>query len=92
MTESCSRFRCRVGHAFSADSMWTNQSEALESALWTALRSLEENAALARQFAEKARNRNHTGVATRFDEKAHDLDKHAAVIREILMKDLNKTR
>jgi len=40
------RFRCRVGHAFSIESMDAKQAEMLESALWAALRALEERANL----------------------------------------------
>ena len=32
------RFRCRVGHAYSSDSMAIAQSESAEAALWTAKR------------------------------------------------------
>ena len=40
------RFRCRVGHAFSDDGMRAGYTESVESALWSAVRSLEESAAL----------------------------------------------
>jgi two-component system chemotaxis response regulator CheB len=57
------RFECRVGHAYSADSMVVAQDEATERAL----RSLEENAALARRMADRARARKSSRVADRFD-------------------------
>jgi len=78
------RFRCHVGHAFSAESLIAEQSEALENALWVALRSLEENAALSRRLAERAGKHNHTTSMTQFEKNARQVEEHAAIIRRVL--------
>ena len=79
------RFRCRVGHAWSPESLLTRQSDSLEAALWIALRSLEERAALARRLAEPARRRGHRITATRFEEQATEAQQAARVVRELLL-------
>ena len=79
------RFRCRVGHAWSPKSLLTRQSESLEAALWIALRSLEERAALARRLAEPARRRGHRITATRFEEQAAEAQQAARVVRDLLL-------
>jgi two-component system chemotaxis response regulator CheB len=40
--EDVLRYRCHVGHAFSAESLNEGQSQMLEIALWSAVRALEE--------------------------------------------------
>jgi two-component system, chemotaxis family, protein-glutamate methylesterase/glutaminase len=80
------RFRCRVGHAFSPESMIAQQSDALEEALWTALKTLEESASMSRRLAEQARRRNHDVVARRFDERERDAIGRAELIRQVLIK------
>lgn len=47
-------FRCHVGHAFSLDSLLGEQGEDLERALWAAVRSLEESAALSHHLMQQA--------------------------------------
>jgi two-component system chemotaxis response regulator CheB len=79
------RFRCRVGHVYSAESMLAAQTDSVDRALWTALRSLEERAALTHRLAERARDRRHHWVARAFEERALAADGHAAVIRELLV-------
>ena len=78
------RFRCHVGHAFSAESLLAEQSESLEAALWAALRALEEQAALHGRMARKAGLRDQDVLAGRFRQNAQDLERHAEVIRQIL--------
>jgi two-component system, chemotaxis family, protein-glutamate methylesterase/glutaminase len=79
------RFRCRVGHAWSPESLLTRQSDALEAALWIALRSLEERAALARRLAAPARQRGHRITATRFEEQAAEAQHAAREVRNLLL-------
>jgi two-component system chemotaxis response regulator CheB len=79
------RFRCRVGHAWSPESLLTQQSEALEAALWVALRTLEERAAMAIRLAEPARRRGHVITATRFEEQAQEAEQAAGLVRRLLL-------
>lgn len=83
------RFRCRVGHAYSADTLMAEEEVALEAALWTALRSLEESAALSRRLAERAHERHQLHAVTRFTRSARDLEARAAIVRGAL--DLGRT-
>src|SRR5262249_55119372 len=48
-------YRCHVGHAYTADGLMAGQDGAVEEALWTALRTLEEAAGLRRRLAHEAR-------------------------------------
>ncbi|MGN6675837.1 MAG: chemotaxis protein CheB, partial [Thermomicrobiales bacterium] len=51
------RFRCRTGHAFSADSMLEGQDVALEEALWYAYNTLLESALTADRLARDSATR-----------------------------------
>lgn len=80
------RFRCRVGHAYSADSLLAEQSEALEGAMWTAYRALKESAALAHRLATRARARGHTLASERFQLQQEDALRRADIIRRVLLR------
>lgn len=80
------RFECRVGHAYSLATLVDEHSDTVERAMWIALRSLDEGAALAKRMAERAQQRNHKTVAQRFSEQAEDKERDAAVLREILLR------
>ena len=75
------RFRCHVGHAFSVDSLLTEQSESLEAALWASVRCLEESA----QLADRLANSSDRRLAPRFRDKAAALRQHAGLIQDVLL-------
>ena len=62
------RFRCRVGHALTAKYLGAEQRNALETALWEALRALEESASLYRRLAGRATLSRHSLPAGRFED------------------------
>lgn len=80
------RFRCRTGHAYSINSLLAEQTDALEVALWSALRALEEKATLTERMAIRARTRSQNISAQRFQEQAQDSQQSAALVREMLLK------
>lgn len=45
-------YRCRVGHAWTADALLRARDDEVENALWIAIRSLQEKSKLARRLAE----------------------------------------
>lgn len=47
------RFRCRVGHAFSASGLLAGKQDALEAALWAAIVALEERVDLSRRLVRR---------------------------------------
>ena len=78
------RFRCRVGHAWSPESLLAQQSLALEGALWMALRGLEEKSALSRDLAERAVEAGHGLSAQRFQEAATESMEAAELVRRLI--------
>jgi len=81
------RFRCRVGHAYSPETMLGAQSEVLEEALWTALKTLEESARLASRLGDTERRRGHEWMAARFEEREREARERAETIRRFLTRD-----
>ena len=79
------RFRCKVGHAYSQESLLYSQSEQLETALWAALRSLEDRVELTNRLARRLRDRGGADrAAARFEQQSADAFHHAGLLRRTL--------
>lgn len=83
--EDMLRYRCHVGHAYSAEALIEGQSQMLEMALWSAVRALEEQTVLAKRIVERARKANHERAASLFERRAREAEENASVIRQLLL-------
>jgi two-component system chemotaxis response regulator CheB len=79
------RYRCHVGHAYTADSLVAAQADTVETALWSALRALEEKAELSRRLAERIGNRGMERLAVRYRDAVRDSERGSDVIRQLLL-------
>jgi two-component system chemotaxis response regulator CheB len=80
------RFRCHVGHAYSADSLNHGQTQMLEAALWSAVRALEEQMILAKRILERARRANQIRAVRMFEKRAQEAEEHSSAIRQLLLR------
>ena len=77
-------YRCRIGHAWSAEALLRAHDLEFERALWTALRSLDEKAALARRMQQNALGR--TSLAGgRYEGTARECVAAAETLRRFLL-------
>jgi two-component system, chemotaxis family, protein-glutamate methylesterase/glutaminase len=80
------RFACQVGHAYSPESLVEQQGDALESALWQALRTLEERADLLNRMAKRAERRGMEATGSRMGRRADRINRHASEIRNTIIR------
>lgn len=79
------QYRCRIGHVYSVDALVEGQRDAVERAMWAAVRSLEEDAELAQRIYEKAAMGDKRRAAEHFLRRTEVSRKNADVIRGILL-------
>lgn len=80
------RFRCHTGHAYSSDSLVAQQSDEVEKALWSAIRTLEEKASLARRMAVQAHQQNRLMSESQFRQRAEEAEQHSTLLRQVILK------
>lgn len=75
------RFRCHVGHTYTAELMSLALDENLRRALAIAERALEERVALAHKLQRQAEERGHSHLAQNWELKAREFKQEMEVIR-----------
>ncbi len=79
------RFRCHVGHVYNGDVLLDEQAQALEAALWTAVRIFKERCVLSRQLADRERGEGRAEGAARFDEQAEQAERYSQLIQRYVL-------
>jgi two-component system chemotaxis response regulator CheB len=83
--KSAARYRCLVGHAYTAASLLASKDMSIESALWAAIRAMEEQAKLLESMARDARERKHNKLIPSLETRAKESKDYAARIRKLLL-------
>lgn len=79
------RFRCRIGHTFSPETMVAAHNDEVETALWAAVRILEEQQSLYGRIANGHREANRTRLVDRFEGRAKEAEEQASMIRRVIL-------
>ena len=77
------RYRCHTGHGYTAQGLIAEQSEAVEHALWAAIRVLEERAATLRALAATDGAQGHIALGRLYGTRADEAHAHAQRLRDI---------
>ncbi len=83
--ESPLRYRCHVGHSFTARSLMAEQTVILENALWSAIRLMEEKADFLRRMADRRQHAQLVDAAAEFRQYADRLEREIDVLRRMTM-------
>jgi two-component system chemotaxis response regulator CheB len=82
--QGTTRFRCQIGHAFTAESLVAAQDDELERALASALRMHRERVVLFRRMQEKSEAQQLQHAAARWRQGADESERSAKVIADAL--------
>lgn len=81
------RYRCHVGHGYTADALAVDQSTKLEQVLASALRAHREHAELFRRLETRAEGLNGASAAHHYRERAEEYERQARIILDFLKRD-----
>jgi two-component system chemotaxis response regulator CheB len=76
------RFRCHTGHAYSVQSLLAEMAEKTEESVWSAVRSIEEQAMLMRRLAEHLGRHEDDGAAALMLQNAQETLRRAELVKQ----------
>ena len=82
------RFRCQVGHAFTADILASEQESRVDEAMRVALRIIEERAELVSRMAEDGRHSGRRAVAEMYESRAREYREYADTLRKAVLRSM----
>lgn len=85
LADAPGRYRCRIGHGWTAEAMLEEQTVTLERALWTALRMLEEKGSMARRLESAAGSRSDVVMQRRYGDAIRESEVAAGALRRLLL-------
>ena len=80
------RYRCHTGHGFTARVLETLQRDAVEDAIWGAVRALHEQEQLFSKLRDRERQSGQADRAAEYEAKALQARAHSQTLREVISK------
>lgn len=80
------RFRCQVGHGYTAEALAQEQETSVDEAVRMSLRIIGERAVLMEKMALDARQAGRSAAAASFGERAREYRRHANVLMDAALK------
>jgi two-component system, chemotaxis family, protein-glutamate methylesterase/glutaminase len=79
-----SRYRCHVGHAFTSDGLLSAMESGTESALWTALRIIEERRNLLQKIEAREKQNGNRRLAESYHKRIAELERQITHLKNAL--------
>ncbi|WP_159349772.1 chemotaxis protein CheB [Roseomonas harenae] len=86
------RYRCQIGHAFTAEAVISAQEEGVTEAIRIAMRMMEERTELVTRMARDAREQGRSAVAELYEARATEYGGYAATLRRAATLELRTAR
>jgi two-component system chemotaxis response regulator CheB len=78
------RFRCRTGHAYTAQALLADLSESVEEMLWGVIRGLEESSVLIEHIGQHLQQKGQGETAEDFQARAQDIQRRIELLQQAL--------